>query len=950
MKPEILYTLESLLLSKRTMRFSQSSGLEKKGVVISSQSANSFSYDDLKKCAINQEIDEEINALIDALNQGADTFPDYFIQRCKMRSIRNADSCFSLFADPEGECNQLYINLVEILFQPQTLAALLHYLEPGITTLITPVRYATATSLDEHPTGEHIQLMKHSVQTLTQAPTTTELMYFAVAGPYLFDVRCLSEFSFSLHQRLHHELTLDYPDLAIKIYQQHNSDLSKLEEHILRVNGKGDTPLMVIKKCNLEYVKQDLFKNINLSPDTQKKPVYTDLLFYLDTVIEDEQKNKLLALTYYGSRYTLSSIIVDYLEGKKWTSLGCALLEDVIATPANQDLLTQLPSCSQRYLRMLNSQYDQHTPLSSCREKTSLPLPVYFFSIRALSRLNILKARDLLTLLLSSPLSSYSTLLQYAHINLTIFSHEVALAEMIRHEIFNPERLHAFNTAVVANSERLGGIHTLLAFAAYCNPDLIEMLLDTLPTEDRFSALLVAEERFGFNTYHIAARYAPSMRRILQLTLPQNRLQALFTASDSHWFVLHRAAWEADVSLSSIFELLSPYECHTAITKEDSNGHDLLCHVAYNYENLRLVLHKHPESDPVVVLRRKYADGTTIFHFAAGRCLESLKFLLGHFSKKTGLEILYEQDNSGRTALSYALGNLLDAAVLYILQLTPQEQRLNAMLTTSCSYNKSNLILHMARSRYFCDLLALLSKPDGVIAVMQVAQDGDNLFGRACANAKALAVIWDLYPEEKKLTDLLKKLRSFSIIKREFALDIIFHRLIPHPKSLAFILRAIQDPASCQKLLEIKNAFGQTAFHIATSNPRSLKIILNSCPPELIHNHLKEKDDFGCDVFYYANKYPKSERIIFDFLPDVPQGRKPLEIGFFSQAECSSEPASSTSSSSQIIVQGSSDHQRVQTRFFKEIPSDAKITTISTARHDNESIGRSPTHQRSNSL
>lgn len=947
MKPEIISTLESLLLNKRAMLFSQSSSLEDKRVVISSQSSGSYDYDDLKKSAINQEIDEEINALLDALNKEADTFPDYFIQRCEMRSIRNADSCFSLFADPEGECNQLFIKITEILFQPKTLAALLHYLEPGITTFITPKRYATASSVDEHPTGEHIQLMNYPVQTLTQAPTTTELMHFAVAGRFLFDVRCLSKFSFSLHKSLHHELTLDHPDLAIKIYQQHNSDLNKLEEHILRVNGKGETPLTAIKKFNLKYNIQDLFKKKPLFPDSQKKPIYADLLFYLDTVIEDDQKHKLLALTSYGSRSTVSMIIED-LEVTEQTRLCSFLLERVIATPANQDLLTQLPSCSERYLRMLSSQYNQHTPLSSSKEMISLPLPVYFLSIGALSRLNILTARDLLALLLSCPSGSYSELLQYAHIDLKIFCKDVLIGDMIRLEIFNPERLHAFNTAVVANIERLGGMHNLLTFAAYCNPDLIEMLLETLPPENRFPALLFAEEE-GYSVYHVAARYAPSMRHILQLTLPENRLQALFTATASHWLVLHRAAWETGVSLSSIFELLSPHECHIAITKEDSEGYDLLYHVVDDHENLRLVLHKHPESDPVAVLRRKYANGSTIIHHAA-RSLESLKFLLDYFSKKVWLEILCEQDNSGRTALSYALGNLSSDSVLYILQLTPQEERLNTMLTTSYSYDKDNLIIQMASSRYFPDILALLSKSESVIAVTQEDKDGDNLFGKARYNAKALAVIWDLYPEEKKLTALLKRLRFYYIIEGVFALDIIFHRLIPHPKSLSFILTAIKDPTSCQKLLEIKNNHGQTAFHIATSNPESLKIILNSCPPELIHKRLKEKDKFGHDVFHYANKYPKSERIISDFLPDLPQRRKPLEIGFFSQAECSSGPAVSTSSSSQIMEQAPSNHRIAKTKLFKEISSDVKQTTMTTAPHDNEPIGSAPTHQRNNSL
>ncbi|MFW2540941.1 MULTISPECIES: hypothetical protein, partial [unclassified Legionella] len=65
-------------------------------------------YPSLKAQTIQQELGDEIDALLTLLKQGIDVFQQGFLARCKQRAEQNAGTCLSLFAMPDGECNQLY--------------------------------------------------------------------------------------------------------------------------------------------------------------------------------------------------------------------------------------------------------------------------------------------------------------------------------------------------------------------------------------------------------------------------------------------------------------------------------------------------------------------------------------------------------------------------------------------------------------------------------------------------------------------------------------------------------------------------------------------------------------------------------------------------------------------------------------------------------------------------
>lgn len=864
--------------------------LSNKYLLCSVQPSSVHDYYSLKLLVINQELEKEISALIIALDSNPQTFPDYFIMRCQTRARQNADSCLSLFAFPLGDCNQLDTDIAKILFHPQTMSELLHYLEPDITTLILPE--LNSTSSDDNPENATVRLTECSTRLLMQEPTAKNLADFAVSGRYLFDLKTINRLPLQIHQKLYHELRIDYPDLTQNIYKQHNKDLIALEEHILTIASNGKTPLEVIRGFFRKYLPGDLATENPSFDNSHAPPTHTDPIHYLNS-LDSKEKNRLLALTDPDSQRSIYEVI-SRLHNK-----GLSInkydadrlineLQKIIANPDNQDILNQQPLCSAQYLQTFNARYSSQPIIPTANEELDLPLPDHYLKMN-FSQLKITKNKDLLRILLLIPAHLYASLIQFANINNKKLFRNRELWELILKGGFNHERLTAFYQALVINVERFGGVRKLLIFAVavITSFDLFRMLLDTVPPEQRISILNIKDEKAGMNLFHYASlHHLPILQYILGLVHPDNLLDTLFEEDDLNRNVLYNAVKSAQ-SIKLILQII-PGEYHLAMTRrENSEGEDLLCTVVRYPISIETVLGIYPKSDRIEAATREYKNGSTLLHYAARWSLKSLKMFLQFWPKEEWVSILNKKNHRGETALSHAVACSKVKIAGFILQLIPNPDLLDVLINTKV-YD-GNIIHKIASLNRLCQILALLHESDHVVAVKQVAKNGKNIFHFARNDPQALQAIWNAYPKEERIAALLKEnKRSFYFYSDRAGLffSIIFHEIVPIHKSLEAFFEVILDSQTRQTLVEATNFLGQNALHIAVTNPKSLEIILNLYPPEYRSKRLNLKDGNGKSALSYAEKYPESMVVIAKLLPELPS--ELLSLGFFSQAATSS--------------------------------------------------------------
>lgn len=873
MNAEKLNALQTLLNKKRT----------------SSQAVpqTAHNYRNFKELIIKQELEQEIYALIVALDLDSQSFLESFLERCATRAKQNAGTCLSFFAFSEGECNQLYIEMALILFQPATLGELIAYLEPGITCLLVP-ESDSADHLQQAP----IRLIEHPIARLIQTPSISGFADYVAFGPYLFNLKTINRQSFQMHYSVYHELKLHYPGLAKRIYQQHNRAFRALEEHLLTVDGAGQTPKDVISKFNHNYYLDDLSLGNPRFAIASSLSDYDDPVCYLNS-LEPEEKSKLLALSRWSRPRSLDYIMNQYRkdQDKKTYLLDLNVfllihsLQDVLDNPENQTALALSPKRTEQHLQAIKAYYNDKTSLSSVRDFDNLPLPEHFIESN-ISLLKIVDDRGYLSLLNHFPFRLYPQLMSVTQAKQDVmpgyFFHYVMMG-LIQNGVLDSEPLSAFNQTLVSDMEFFGGLQDLLILAAKCNMDLMRRLLELIPPEQQLFHLYTKAAKSGKSIFHYATGHLPTLYYLLGLVPRDNLWATMFDTSDPQ-LLLHEAVTNLPHSLNIILKLVSEQDHLAAVKQENQKGHDLLYFVVNSLENLETVLRIYPEEERVFAATREYADGSTLLHAAAKSCSGTFQMLLqGYFPPDKWYVALSKKDNKGRTVLQYAVdaGNI--PVIEHIISLIPRQYLLEAMLDTF--YWKDNLICKAASERSVSDVFDILPISDHLVAVQQENHRGENLFSLACADAKALRIIWNTYPKEKRLVALLKENDSGNCIDGTISLLVTFHRIVPFPESLKTMLRLITDLDTRTTLIESENFYHQNALHIAATNPDSLELILNLYSPEHRAKRLNLKDKKGKSALDYAAKYPECMKVITRMLPEVPVHAS--MIGFFSQPSTS---------------------------------------------------------------
>ncbi|MFW2569420.1 hypothetical protein [Legionella sp. 29fVS95] len=616
-------------------------------------------YPSLKAQTIQQELGDEIDALLTLLKQGIDVFQQGFLARCKQRAEQNAGTCLSLFAMPEGECNQLYWQIAERLFEPKTMGDMLALLLPDNTLLISyeVTEETRQQSLRERVKNPVFHFEENNLACLTQEPSPAALSQFAVSGGQLFDVTDLVLWEFTTHTKFFNTFQKQYPELAAALYQ-HNEAFKKLRQHLLAVS-KGQSPREVIK----EFIQQFLLGGETLTGETyaslEAQTAVTDFFGYLES-LPDTLKEALFELETLSSGISLD-YVCEHLRAENCVEQAAAYLQDILNNKENAAILDTRPDLSPEQLQRINKSYGKSHALSSVSDSPTA-LPLHYLK-KNLEELVIKDMHVLLDLLLAFPPGYYPLLFKYAQISYDASS----LGEMMASGIFLGEQLTALNQAIMDNMEKFGGFSACLQFALdHHNDELVKLFFSLLAQEEQPAAFLI-EQLGGFSeSLRIAIAHKNyELLKLILTSLPlEERLAALVEAKLSDGApMLAFATVRMPSQFHWILELLPEEHRLTAITATE--GHPTVLYLTADPEVIVTTLSLLPEKDRLTALRTERRGKSGLFRGALH--IEVFKVMLALLPPTDRLNAVTERIFSDLNALEVTLSRDVFKEILNLL-------------------------------------------------------------------------------------------------------------------------------------------------------------------------------------------------------------------------------------------------------------------------------------------
>lgn len=514
-------------------------------------------YQSLKAQIIQQELQEELNALSALLEQGIEVFRQGFLDRCKSRAEQNTGSCLSLFVMPDGQCNQLYWRIAELLFKPKTMQEMLGLLAPNITTLVT---HEATLETTQGPLRERLKsLVFHfeegDLTPLDQPPSRAALGDFAASGNLLFDITNLERFNFPTHEKFFNAFQEQYPKLAAVLYQ-HNEVFKTLHKNLLVVSNKGQTPREVIE----DFIQQLFLGGETLTGETfaslGAQAAVTDFFCYLST-LSTPFKEELLLLE--DENVSLDDIC-EHLRAGECIETAAKQLKGILNNKSNETTLDTRPHVSPEELLKIQRQYGRSRALAVFPDGAITTLPTHHLE-KSLNKLVIENDDDYVNLLLSFPSNYYTLLFKHAQILCEPpLSEELAM--MIEEDFFNSEQLASLIPAIFINIERLGGLSAGLEFAMKSNNyGLLELILSSIPLEARLKTLQTLRSHDNKSILQYAARVIPlEFYVILEFLPPDHRKTALLITTASFLSPSLHSMWKNSEALERTLSLLPEEE------------------------------------------------------------------------------------------------------------------------------------------------------------------------------------------------------------------------------------------------------------------------------------------------------------------------------------------------------------------------------------------------------
>lgn len=255
------------------------------------------------------------------------------------------------------------------------------------------------------------------------------------------------------------------------------------------------------------------------------------------------------------------------------------------------------------------------------------------------------------------------------------------------------------------------------------NPDILQFLLDLLPTPEACVTELSKQTSDGDTPLHLAARkrQIDSLLCLLASLPLAARLSQLTTVKDVIGRSVLDVASDSHDTVYAILKLLPRHDRLKALTTDISHGNTLLTskqlyddcsknlddflglletddlvkainsrndfnqttlHRLRNIDSLRVVFKRLPESHHLEVLQQKNYQGETPLHTAIGRDFELFQFMLKHIPESERLAALKEKGRHDQPMLDH-LGRLPSdmsvEALNLILMHYPEHERLAAL-------------------------------------------------------------------------------------------------------------------------------------------------------------------------------------------------------------------------------------------------------------------------------
>lgn len=787
-------------------------------------------YASVQDKVLQLELCKEIKEL-ETLLAVSKNFARSFKKRCRLR--QNTLDCSIGFEKVAATyCNQLYWELAELIFQPETIGEMLKILMPNLThyVQIALPSYLPSPNMSQRQQYTYFKSFDPAysyldLNSLNDPPEFATLDYFVIADNLLIDVRDIRHFSLLTHVKLKNALTLKHASLKSKLYE-HNYSLKKLSTDIDIYNTKGMTPRTAI----VHLIQRLFLGSTKVTGQDHATNAATHAVYSIFTYLENlplSTQMELKALR--NSKYRTLELILNSLINGECVHEASMDLDDFINFNENESVLNLPPKMSPQQLKTLEDMYKykigmQQSLIEANYDTDNLiPLPNKLIK-QVLVNIRPETSEELYDLLYEFAPEFYDML--FAHIILDDFVHMNQLSSIIQSDIFTSVQKEALAKALFKYQSRFIFPINIYKWAYLTlDPVFIKTASEQLEQD--------------------LAIYSGDERK---------------TLIESKHYLFHFA------SFSPLFKIT--LECYdkseqlAAIKKCKHNDLDLINIAAANSDNLSIILNLYPKTQHAKLVKHP------MLLKEASQNAKSLDIVLTLFAIKKRFNLLKIcVDNE--TIMHWAAQT--PETLKTVLDLIPTEQICNALLLENAD---GHTVLERSAQNSNCFLIALSHFPKKKQKCKQLQRK--DKFNRTVLHAledlTSIKIILDLYnPEAKPL----------ALTEKDSANKSVLDSHIENPDCLRFILDLLpieQRIFVIDQLNEKKECF----LHQAIVQPESFKVILQAYPLDKRFDVLKKYNTTGKTIM---GSFIKTADNLIDILEYLPNNDKFPAIIFYARID-----------------------------------------------------------------
>lgn len=358
---------------------------------------------------------------------------------------------------------------------------------------------------------------------------------------------------------------------------------------------------------------------------------------------------------------------------------------------------------------------------------------------------------------------------------------------------------------------------------AILNSDDYELkLVEAIPAEERLAALK-QKDWVGNTILHKLLDLPKALQKVLEL-LPDDsqRLQAVQIKNCTGTPLLAMAVIRLD-TLLVILNALSAQDRYQSIQENVFEHGNTLLHAHISEpESLLKILDLYADDDQRIaaIFKENLYQQTPLY--SAKDHPESLKILLGVIPEKQRLTALQTILYKNHETLLHELVQSPELLKEIIETMIPEDQRLEALLTTDALGN--TLFYKAVNAPDTLQMLFnLCSDSCQIQQVLQtVNMEGDSLLLKASHSSRSLQIILDLYPDHSQKLEAVQAVNSFG--------ETALHKAVYSLESLQLLLDLYADDEQRYEAVQKFNNSNETALSKASHYYQSFEALLYSIP------------------------------------------------------------------------------------------------------------------------